>query len=196
MKPLSKNFLSIFVSDIGRRVLGFFTIAYLTRRIGVAEFGALNIGLTVLSCAQMVSSGGLSSFGTRAVARSSDLPMVSKVVSLRVASSAVAWILVTVIAVSFVPNPLTARLIAAFSFSLFANGLLLDWYFQGKEEMAIIGIGRLVSAGIYLAFIIRLVHSSADLLLVAIAAVAGDFAMTGLLLIRYRRENKIGRAHV
>lgn len=60
MKQLSRNFYSITLSDLGRRLLGFFTVTYLARKLGVADFGAINVGFTILSYAVMASSGGMS----------------------------------------------------------------------------------------------------------------------------------------
>ncbi len=154
MKRLSKNLLAIVLSDVTRRVLGFLAVAYLARKVGTAGFGAVNIGLTVLSYAMMVSTAGLNAFGTRAVARGDSREIVSGTLSLRAVNAVAAWFIVLMIALFFVQNRTSATLIAMFSVSLFAHAFLLDWYFQGKEEMGIIGLGRIVSAATYLLMLV------------------------------------------
>ncbi|HEV8539187.1 MAG TPA: hypothetical protein VGR15_09760, partial [Bacteroidota bacterium] len=67
MKRLASNFIAIIASDIGRRVLGFLTIAFLARTITTSDFGAINIGFAVLSYALVSSAGGLGAFGAREV---------------------------------------------------------------------------------------------------------------------------------
>jgi O-antigen/teichoic acid export membrane protein len=195
MKRLSKNLLAIVLSDVTRRVLGFLAVAYLARKVGTAGFGAVNIGLTVLSYAMIVSTAGLSSFGTRAVARGDSRDIVPATLSLRGVNALAAWFVVLMIAFFFVQNRTSATLIAMFSISLFAHAFLLDWYFQGKEEMAIIGLGRIVSAATYLLMLVVFVRSASDILWVAAGTVAGDFLNAGLLVGAYRRRQGPLRMH-
>ena len=191
MKRLSKNFYSIIAGDLGRRLLGFAAVTYLARKLGVADFGAMNVGFTVLTYAVMASTGGLSTFGTRSVARREEPGIVNRILSLRLVNAVAAYAVVVLAAVLFVRDPLMARLIIVFCLSLFASAFLLDWYFQGKEEMGVIAVGRLASAATYLALILVLAHSPADLLWVAAAAVAGDLIATAILLILYSRRRDI-----
>ena len=186
MRRFSKNFLFIIGSDITRRVLGFFTIAYLARKVGVEGFGVLNIGFTVLSYALMMSSVGLSSFGARAVARGESSGLVNTVITIRSITSFGAFIIVSLIAVAFIPNDTMAILMVVFCISLFPNVFLLDWYFQGKEKMGIIGTGRTISAALYLGFILLFVHTASDLIWVAVAAVIGDVT-SAVIVWRYYR---------
>jgi O-antigen/teichoic acid export membrane protein len=72
--------------------------------------------------------------------------------------------------------------------SLFVQAPLLEWFFQGKEQMYVIGAGRFASALVYFLLTIMFVHSSADLLRVAFAAVAGDVLATTLLLALYHKQ--------
>ena len=188
MKRFSKNFISILLSDVGRRVFGFLTLAYLTRRISVGDFGAMSIGMTALSYAMMASSGGLSTFGTRAIARGESLPLVSSIVSLRFVISFVAYLVLGTAAVLFVSNSLTIQFILLFGLSLFPNALFLDWYFQGKEHMGIIGIARIISAIFYLVLILLFVHSPENLFWVAIAALIGDTLASAAFIVAYKRK--------
>ena len=69
MRNASKNLLSITGGDLSRRVLGFATVAYLARVMTTSDFGAINIGYSVLSYGLVVSAGGLGTLGVREVAR-------------------------------------------------------------------------------------------------------------------------------
>ncbi|MBI1804155.1 MAG: flippase [Ignavibacteriae bacterium] len=189
MKRLSKNFFAILLSDASRRFLGFLTLAYLTRRIAIGDFGAINVGITVLSYAMMASSGGLSSYGTRAVARGENPSLVSNILSLRLVSSFIAYVLISVVAVLFVSNDFTIQFILLFGLLLYPNALFLDWYFQGKEQMGVIGLARLLSAVLYLILIFALVSSSSNLFWVPIAALLGDALAAAALIISYKRRH-------
>jgi O-antigen/teichoic acid export membrane protein len=188
VKRASRNVLAITLSDGIRRLIGFLTIALLARRVGTSYFGAINIGFTVLSYGLMLSSGGLTTFGARAIARGESPLIVNRIVSLRLAMSLAAFVIVAVVATVFVQNPVTSLLILLFSLSLFAQAVLVDWYFQGREDMRMIGVGRTASAVLYLAIVVLFVHTPGDVVLVAIAAVAGDMLAAGLLLSAMKRK--------
>ncbi|HZY11060.1 MAG TPA: flippase [Bacteroidota bacterium] len=190
MKRLSRNFFSLVFSDIGRRILGFFAIAYLARKVGPADFGMINIGFTVLSYGLMISSGGLSMYGTRMIAKEISVDLVDNILGLRFLSTIITFGIITIIAVLFIPSKLMAVLIILFSLSLFANAILLDWYFQGKEEMGIVGIGKFVSAAVYCFVVVAFVQSSDDVLWVAVAAFAGDLICSSIIFIVYKRRER------
>ncbi len=187
MKRLSRNFLSIILSDLGRRVLGFFTIAYLARRLGPSEFGAINIGFTVLSYASMAAMAGLGTFGARAAARGDLANTAGRLTGARFINSMFTLLLVACIAL-VIPDRSTAALMMIFCLSLVPNSFNLEWYFQGKEAMGWIGASRTLSAAVYFLLVITLVHTGGDILLVAVAAVTGDCAATLLLAVKYRRR--------
>ena len=187
MKRVSRNLFAIMGSDMGRRLIGFFTVAYLARKLGTGEFGVINIGFTVLSYAVMASGGGLGTFGAREVAKGST-EVVNTILSLRIVTSCAAYLMVALIAFTAISDPLLTNVILIACIALFANALLLEWFFQGREAMGMIGVGRLVSAAIYFLLVIFLVHGPQDVLWVAAAAVAGDTVSSIVSLIVYRRR--------
>ncbi len=187
MKRLSENILAITASDLGRRLLGFLAVAYLARTVGVSGFGTVNIGFAVLSYAMMVSGGGLGPYGARAIARGDAPTLASAVAGVRLAASGVLFVIVSVGAFLLIPEKQTAALISVFLLSQFANAFLLDWYFQGKEQMSVIGAARLISAAVYLLFLVMFVGSADNLIWVAIAAVAGDAIGAMVTVARFHK---------
>ncbi len=187
MKRVSRNALSILVSDVGRRLVGFFSVTYLTRTISVNDFGAMNIGLTLLSYGLMISSGGLSTFGTREVAVRDDAGVVNRIVGTRVLNAFLVYAIILIAASVVMTDQLTFRFTFLFCLSLFTNAFFLDWYFQGKEAMGAIGVSRLGAAFVYLGMILFFVHGASDVLWVAAAALGSDLVVTLWLLDRYRR---------
>jgi O-antigen/teichoic acid export membrane protein len=187
MKQHSRNFLSIIFSDLGRRGFGFLTFAYLARKLGPSDFGAINVGFTVLSYATMTAAGGLSVFGTRAVAKGEGAQLAGALAGARLLNSLAVLLIVGCILLA-VPNAVTATLILLFCISLIPNALNLDWFFQGKEAMASIGAARTLSAATYFILVVALVRTPADIFLVAVAAVIGDSAAAALLAANFRRR--------
>ena len=188
MRRLASNFLSTIGGDVLRRLLGFCTIAYLARTITTEDFGLLNIGFTVLSYALMASSGGMNMFGAREIARGLGDELVSSLVSVKLAASLIVYALTGIVVLLFVSSPTLAAFVLLLCVSLFIQAFLLDWFFQGKEQMYIIGMGRFVAALVYFLLTVIFVHSSADLLRVAFAAIAGDLLATTLLFAVYRKQ--------
>lgn len=186
MKRFSKNFISIFGSDIGRRVIGFFTVAYLARKLGTSDFGVINIGFTALSYAIMTTAGGLNTYGAREIARSDSFAVVNSLLSLRLAGSLVTYGLLAIVALVLVTDPMIAKVVLVSGIALFAHAVMLEWFFQGREAMGMIGVGRLVSAVVYLLLVILFVRKPEDLLWVAVAAVIGDFVAAAVMLTVYR----------
>ena len=189
MKRHSKNFLAIIGSDIVRRALGFLTIAFLARKVGVAGFGVINIGYTVLSYALVVSSAGLGSYGLRAIARGESSALVNTIITIRLISSFGAFILVSIAALIFISNDTISIMMILFCITLFPQAFFIDWYYQGKEQMGIIGVCRMLSAIIYLLLIIGFVRSPVDLMWVAGAAIVGEITASSMMWIYYRRKS-------
>ncbi|HTP12731.1 MAG TPA: flippase [Bacteroidota bacterium] len=190
MKQVTKNFLSLASSEVVRKALAFFSVAYLARHLTLAGFGLVSLGLTVLSYSITISSAGLSLFGIRQIAKGEDTAFVGRLTSLRLVTAAVVFVLTAGLTILVVHDPLTVRLIILFNCSLFAYALLLEWFYQGRESMHTVSFGKSVTAAIYLVLILLLVRSDNDLLWVAIAAVAGDFAMMLFYAVKYRAEGR------
>lgn len=190
MKRLSINFASILLSDIGRRLLGFLSVAYLARTIGVEGFGMVSVGLTVLSYSLMVSALGLNTFGIREVARGLRGDDVSKLISVRFVNAIIAFAIVTAVCLLFIQNKEFALVIVVISAAVLPGAVILDWYFQGREQMGAIGIARFGSAFIYLLVLITFVHSPSDLLWVGVAGIVGDTLASLWMWKRFAREER------
>ncbi|MBI5464642.1 MAG: oligosaccharide flippase family protein [Ignavibacteriales bacterium] len=185
MKQTSRNILSLFTSDVVRRVLGFFSLAYLARTIGMEEFGAVAISWTVLSYASVLSSAGLHVMGVRTVAQKSQEFGVGEMVLTRFVNALAVLFVTACIIVVALPLVRFGWLILLTSCSVVLHALFLEWYFQGREEMMVIGAGRIASALVYLLILLLWVKSSADIMVTGIAALVGDASLAALLWWKY-----------
>jgi O-antigen/teichoic acid export membrane protein len=188
MNRRSIDFLSLASSEVVRRVLGFLSVAYLARVLSVAEFGIVSLGFTILSYTIIISTAGLTLYGIRETAQGLDKKVTGALISLRLLIAGLVFVITSFISILFIRDPLTAKLVIAFNCSLFAYAFLLEWYFQGKEAMQMVSIGKTVTAAVYLVLVLVFVKSGQDILWVAIAAVGGDFAMMLFYAGRYRKE--------
>ncbi|TAK57090.1 MAG: hypothetical protein EPO24_10275, partial [Bacteroidetes bacterium] len=166
MKRVSKNILAIGGSDLTRKIFGFLSITYLTRHITVSDFGIVSIAFTVLSYVLILSASGLPALGTREIAREFSQGLVARIISARLLLTIAVTVLTITVTLLFVSNPVVAAMIILISLSAIPNALFLDWFFQGKEAMSIIGIARAAAACLNFFIIILFVKSSTDILLV------------------------------
>jgi len=196
MRQLTKNFLSLASSEIARKVLGFLAVAYLARKLSLADFGLVSLGFTILSYTINISTAGLNLYGIRETAHGSANTLAGRLLSLRLAIASVVFVLTALIGAIFVQDPTMMKLIVAFNCSLFAQSLLLEWHFQGKEQMNTISFGKSVTAAVYLVLVLLLVRSDHDILWVAVAAVSGDIVMMFFYYMKYRREGNEVRLSV
>jgi O-antigen/teichoic acid export membrane protein len=188
MKRVSRNAAAILGSDLLRRLLGFFSVTYLARIIGTEGFGAINIGFTALSYCIVLSSAGLPSYGAREVARTGESGVVGRVVGARLRNALVIFALTAMLVLAVIGSSEIRLLILIFSSSVFVHSVLLEWYFQGHEEMHPIGVSRMVSAVVYLLILLVAVNSPADLYLVGVASVCADVIAAAYLLRIYLRK--------
>ncbi len=188
MKRLTKNFLSLASSEIARKILGFLSVAYLARKLSLADFGLVSLGFTILSYTINISTAGLNLYGIRETAHGSDKTMAGRLLSLRLAIASGVFVLTALIGALFMQDPIMMKLIIALNCSLFAQAFLLEWHFQGKEQMNTISFGKSVTAAVYLVLVLLLVRSDHDILWVAVASVSGDIVMMLFYYAKYRRE--------
>lgn len=186
MRKLMQNLLSIVVTDIGRRIMGFFAVALLARNVGVEGFGMVNIAFSVLSYGLMLAGAGVTTYGVRDIARGGNEQTVARVLGARLLLSLGVLSLVSMVSFLFIRDNSAAILIVIFVLSLLPNSYSLEWYFLGREEMGIAGISRLLSAALYLLGILVWVHSPGDLFMVGVAVIISDSAAAIFLLWKFR----------
>jgi O-antigen/teichoic acid export membrane protein len=159
-----KNYSFLASSYAVSRLLTFFSLVFIARRLGVEAFGQVNFALAILTYSTLLTHMGLMTFGTREVARNPDQVRrrVSDILSLRMALTLGAFILS--LAFAYVV-PLDARLkvlIVFFAFSLFPTAALMDWAFKGVERMNVVGIIEILRAVPYLVLVLIWVRTPSD----------------------------------
>lgn len=188
MKRLPRNFLSLLLSDVARRILGFLAVAYLARTIGLFGFGALSLALTALSYVIMVSSAGLHVLGTREIAHVDSPVLVGELLGVRLVNSLAAYAILFAVCYLFLRDDVLARLILITCSAAFFQSLFLEWYFQGREDMAVFSRARTASALLYLLILVVFVRSVNDLMLAAVAGPVGDMLAAVWMWKAYERR--------
>ncbi|MBA4311990.1 MAG: hypothetical protein C0417_05110 [Chlorobiaceae bacterium] len=188
MKRLSKNVIAITGSDVARRLIGFLTIAYLTRHISVDQFGIINIGFTILTYALLASSFGFNTYGARAIARGHSTNIVGTILSVRILASVIVLMAILIGSFIFLADKSTMMIIMVMSIAVIPYAFMLDWFFQGKERMEVIGAARFIAAVVYFSVVIFFVRSPQDLVWVAIGSLISDSLSACIIWIIFRKD--------
>lgn len=179
----SRNMLWIFLGDIGGRALGFVATAYLARVLGAAGFGVINIGLAVLNYGMLAGNCGLTLYGTARLSGDSreGRALTGKIVVARILLSLAAFLSAGAVIVARGKFGDLPEIILIYLLYLFPAAVLMEWYFQGRQRMGVIAVGRMVGMAAFLLMVLLTVHSSADLVQTAWAWLSGG-VVNALLL--------------
>jgi O-antigen/teichoic acid export membrane protein len=191
----SKNILFLFSGEILARFFGFLATIYLARILGTDKFGVIHIGLAVLAYGIIVGNSGLNYLGTRTVSgNQGDIAKTTgQILVNRMLLSVFAFIVASVIVAFFVTSAEVKGVIIVYLLYLFPTALILDWYFQGKQQMGAIASGRLLAMMVYLIFILIFVRTNQDTVNVAWSWVVGALANMCLLffIFIYKKNHLI-----
>ncbi len=165
VKKVSKNIIFLFTSDAASHVLGFVATIYIARLIGVEGFGMVSFGLAFLNYALLFGNPGLTTLGTREIARNKlNTSVIEDITSTRTVLASVIFILMA-LGVLVIPGNATVKgLILVYSLTLFPFALYLEFVFQGREEMEFVGIARFIQYASYLVLLVLLLKPSGSIL--------------------------------
>jgi len=189
MKKLSKNFLALFISDVGSRLLGFVAVVYIARLLGIEGLGHIRYGLAFLNYAVLFANPGLTTIGAREVVKDrNNRSIIEEIMGLRISLSGIIFLLF-IIGLFIIPGqPITKKIILFYLLSLFPFAVLLEFVFQGREEMEYIGISRLIQYGTYVVLIFVLVKSTQNIVMVPISFFIGYAAAAGFLIFIFLKR--------
>jgi len=174
MKKTSRNFISIFLSDGITRIIGFIAIVYIARVLSVGGFGLINYGLAFISYALLFANPGLTIIGAREVAKApNELRFIEETLTLRLVL-AILIFLIFLLGTRFIPgDSITRNIIVIYALALFPFAVLLEFVFQGREEMGCIGAGRVIQYFVYLVILLLFLNQARDVMVVPAAFVIG-----------------------
>lgn len=188
MQRISRNFIALFISDAAGRVLGFIAIVYVARLLAAEGFGLVSYGMAFLTYALLLGNPGLTTIGAREIAKAHTNQTVGEeILGLRLSLACSIFVLFVIGLLVIPGQPTTKKVILFYLLSLFPFALLLEFVFQGREEMGYIGASRLIQYGIYVILLIVLVKGSNDILRVPLSFFIGYCAAAIFLIAIFFR---------
>ena len=183
MKRVSRNFVSLFLSDGVTRLIGFAATVYIARLLAVEGFGLINYGLAFISYALLFANPGLTIIGAREVAKApQDLRFIEETLGLRLVLAILTFAILLVGTTCIPGDATTKRVIVIYALTLFPFAVLLEFVFQAREEMGYIGAGRIIQYVVYLAILLVFLRQATDVLVVPVAFVIG-YAISATFLV-------------
>jgi O-antigen/teichoic acid export membrane protein len=191
MKRISRNFVSLFLSDGITRLIGFAATVYIARILVVEGFGLINYGLAFISYALLFANPGLTVIGAREVAKApQDRRFIEETLGLRLVLAVVIF-MIFCISIRFIPGEsMTKQVILVYALTLFPFAVLLEFVFQGREEMDCIGAGRIIQYVVYFVILLLFMKGAADILVVPLAFVIGYVIAAFFLILIYIKKYK------
>jgi PST family polysaccharide transporter len=193
MRKISASAILLFSGDAIARLLGFYATAYLARVLGAAGFGVIGIGMGVLAYALGVADLGLTTIGTRELAK----PPAARGYGLgdfllvKLALAVVVFVIALGL-IQLLPYGAEEQSVARlYLLSLFAWAMLLEWYFQAIHSYLPGTLSKIVSGGLYLGLVYMMVRGRGDLPMVPIYYVVANLAGGIVILFMRRREDRL-----
>ncbi len=187
---LIKNYFYLSGAETVSKVLTFAAIAYLARVAGPSGFGYVEFASAVLLCAGLIVDQGFGPYGAREIARAPGrtAEVVAEIVGARVILALATFGMVIPFLLLYHPAPILARLILIYSLGLLVMPFLLQWVFQGHDQMQTVAIMGLVRQGVYAALIFALLREASQIWVAAVAEVVGACSVAAYGGWVYRRR--------
>ena len=187
---LMKNFLFLSGAEVVSKLFTFAAFAYLGRVVGPEGFGYIEFAGAVLLCAGLIVDQGFSPYGAREIAKSPQCTsrLVTEIVAMRCILALGTYLAVVVFALTVDHPPVVFRLLFLYGLSLIPMPFLLQWVFQGHDQMQIVSGTQVARQIAFAAYVFIFVREGAHIGRVAIAELVGICSATVYSVWMYQRH--------
>jgi PST family polysaccharide transporter len=185
-----KNLASLAGGEAASKLLTFAAYAYVARVAGPDGFGFVEFAGAVLLCAGLIVDQGFSPYGAREIARAPERTraLVAQIVGTRCLLAVGAYAAVIGLAVLLDRPAIVTQLLVIYGASLLFMPFLLQWVFQGHDQMQTVAVAQVIRQTVFAAVVFACVRDAAHVWFVAVAEVAGAGSAAAYCLWMYRRR--------
>ncbi|MGQ9818162.1 MAG: flippase [bacterium] len=188
-KRLSKNLFVLSLGEGLSHLLGFVVNAYIGRILGVDGFGLINYSLAFLTYLLLFNNMGLTTLGTREVARDKNNPtIIGNIVSARLLLTVILYIFFLTSLLLIHGDILTKKLIVLHIITGLPNALYLEFVFQAREEMEFVSLGRITQYASYFVLILLFLKIKEQILAVPLVYLGACSLSTLILIFVYFKK--------
>lgn len=177
----------------GKGLQAIYTI-YLANVIGAEGYGIFGTAASIISYFIILVSFGIDIYGTREIANDklNLKDYVNNIFSLRLFLALVSYLVIILISIFFINDIILQSAVLILGINIFSHATLLNWVFQGIEEMGIVAVRQVLVSIISLVLIFLLVKNFDDTL-TAMAVLAFSLFLNSIIVIIYyiKKYNKI-----
>lgn len=188
-KQITKNFLSLFLSNVIGQLFTLWAFIHIAKVFGPEGFGKFSFAQVVSLYFLYLADFGLQTLGTRTIAQEKEniSGHVWEITFLRMIFAVVCFILLVMFTVLIPTSVEIQYLIIIFGVALIPSAFVLEWVFQGLEQMEYVGIGRVLK-GMVFAGLVFFLKTPGELLFAPASYVAGIVAAAVVLLGFYIKK--------
>ncbi len=168
-KTLIKNLSSLFVIQIANYVFPLVSVPYVTRVIGVANYGLVNYAAAIVLYFVMFINFGFDYTATRKIAQNKDDKTLTDEVFNLVLGSKILLLIISVVffalAMAVIPVFKQEQKLMVYSFIIcFAWVITPNWLYQGKQELHKTALFNFFSKAVFTGLIFILITKKSDYL--------------------------------
>jgi O-antigen/teichoic acid export membrane protein len=189
---LARNLSILVAGDLLGRLLATVAFIHLARALQPAFFGAMELALAVVMVLTLVVDLGLKTLGAREVARAPEAftGLASRIVPLQgvVAAGVYALLLLSLWLLRL--DATMKWLLVGYGLTLFAYPLILNWVFQGRNEMVWVAVPQFLRQALFAVLALLLVQVPRHVLRLPAFELAGAGLAVAVNLAVYRDRSR------
>lgn len=176
-----KNTIALYAANFVYQIVAFLINIYIARKMGATIFGQFAFAATFASYFAILADPGINQLAQRDTARSPDKTQEygGTVLLIRIGTSVIAFLLLTIIAFSRFEN-LKLLLTLSYGLALFSTSISLSWVFVARERMKFAAIISSLISVLNLVLIILFTQFTTSLLVFPLALLGAN--IVGALL--------------
>ena len=192
-RDLASNALALTILNAVNFILPLFTIPLLLNNLGAANYGIVNIYISLYAIFQKVVNYGFEYIGTRDISITNEHNARNEIFSIVLSCKLINAVVVILLSLLYFIIAGSSNLVIAaiISAELIGTALNMNWLFQGLKQMKVITIITSITKLIYSVLIITLIRKADDVIIYAALysfisigiGIAGLFISTGKIYI-------------
>ncbi len=191
VKPKLGNLLVLGIGEVATRGFSFLAFSYLGHHIAPEDMGIYGSALAVMMFGTLALDQGFGIHGARGIARdsgSTDL-LVRRIVSAQLWLATAVYAILWIVTALFDLDPTLVTLIRGLGLTLFAAPFLLNWVFQGRNEMLWFTLPTALRQLTFFVLVYALIDDASDLTLLPVAEVSGAALAAFVFVFAFRRNH-------
>ena len=191
---LGLNLFSVGAASALSKLLNLLIIGYPARILGPENYGLVGFGASLVAYSGIMILPGLTTWGTREIARNRDNTSVTlvTVILIRVVLAVFSYLLLFLFVFSVIDDPKERTVVLLCGVAILSSSLTVDWVFNGLELMRIPALVTTITSIVNVIGLYTLVRSPGDVYKYALfAPTLALFNVLGCLGFLVKRNLKL-----